>query len=98
IDNESVMIQNRTQELVISDSDRRVIDSGEVANYTERIPLLPGEYEILVSVVDAASSSQTVRRTSTNIPDPNSTDVGITSVMLLGKDNSNDEGFIPITT
>ena len=98
IESESVMIQNRTQDLVISDTDRRIIDSGEVANYTERIPLLPGEYEILVSIVDAASSSQTVRRTNTNIPDPNSTDVGITSVMLLGKDNNNDEGFIPITT
>lgn len=98
ISNESVMIQNRTQELVISDTDRRIIDSGEVANYTERIPLLPGEYEVLVSIVDAASSSQTVRRTNTNILDPSSNEVGITGVMLLGKDNNNDEGFIPITT
>jgi GWxTD domain-containing protein len=98
VNREQIVIQNRTQQLVVSDTDPRIIDSGEVASYTERIPLLPGDYEILVSVVDVASGNQSVRRTSTNIPDPESDIVGITSVMLLGKMNDNDDGFVPITT
>lgn len=98
INRENILIQNRTQQLEVTDTDQRIVDSGEVASYTERIPLLPGNYEILVSVVDESSGNQSVRRTQTSIPDPESDQVGITSVLLLGKMNSNDEGFIPITT
>jgi len=98
VNREQITIQNRVQELVISGDDRRIVDSGDVAMYTERIPLLPGEYEILVSLIDKASGNQTVRRATTSIPDPDSTEVGITSVLLLGKDNNATEGFVPITT
>jgi GWxTD domain-containing protein len=49
-------------------------------------------------LIDKASGNQTVRETTTTIPDPDSTAVGITSVLLLGKDNDTDEGYIPITT
>jgi GWxTD domain-containing protein len=98
INRENILIQNRTQQLVVSDPDQRIVDSGEVASYTERIPLLPGDYVILVSVVDESSGNQSVRRTNTSIPDPESDEVGITSVLLLGKMNDNDDGFVPITT
>lgn len=98
VNREQVLIQNRVQEMVISGEDRRIVDSGEVATYTERIQLLPGDYEILVSLIDMTSGAQSVRRSTTNIPDPDSTYVGITSVMLLGKDNASGEGFVPITT
>lgn len=98
INRERILIQNRTQEVVISDRDRRIVDSGDVFTVSERIPLLPGEYEILVAVQDDASGNQTVRRATTSIPDPDSSQVGITSVLLLGKDNDSAEGFVPITT
>ncbi len=98
INGEQVSIQNRIQELEITGEDRRIVDSGEVFTFNERIPLLPGNYEILVSLIDKASGNQTVRKATTSIPDPDSTAVGITSVLLLGKDNDNDEGFVPITT
>lgn len=98
INRENILIQNRNQILEVTDTDQRIVDSGEVASYTERIQLLPGNYEILVSVVDESSGNQSVRRTQTSIPDPESDQVGITSVLLLGKINNNDEGFIPITT
>lgn len=98
VNGEQVSIQNRIQELEITGEDRRIVDSGEVFTFNERIPLLPGDYEILVSLIDKASGNQTVREATTSIPDPDSTTVGITSVLLLGKDNDNDEGFVPITT
>ena len=98
VNGEQVSIQNRIQELEITGEDRRIVDSGEVFTFNERIPLLPGDYEILVSLIDKASGNQTVREAETSIPDPDSTTVGITSVLLLGKDNDNDEGFVPITT
>lgn len=98
VNGEQVSIQNRIQELEITGEDRRIVDSGEVFTFNERIPLLPGDYEILVSLIDKASGNQTVREATTSIPDPDSTTVGITSVLLLGKDNDTDEGFVPITT
>ncbi len=98
VNGQQVSIQNRIQEIIITGDDRRIVDSGEVFTFNERIPLLPGDYEILVSLIDKASGNQTVRETSTSIPDPDSTAVGITSVLLLGKDNETDEGFVPITT
>lgn len=98
VNGEQVSIQNRIQELEITGEDRRIVDSGEVFTFNERIPLLPGDYEILVSLIDKASGNQTIREAETSIPDPDSTTVGITSVLLLGKDNDNDEGFVPITT
>lgn len=98
VNGEQVSIQNRIQELEITGNDRRIVDSGDVYTLNERIPLLPGDYEILVSLIDKASGNQTVRAATTSIPDPDSTAVGITSVLLLGKDNETDEGFVPITT
>lgn len=98
VNGQQVSIQNRIQELEITGTDRRIVDSGEVYTFNERIPLLPGNYEILVSLIDKASGNQTVREATTSIPDPDSTTVGITSVLLLGKDNETDEGFVPITT
>jgi GWxTD domain-containing protein len=98
INGEQVTIQNRVQDLEVTGTDRRIVDSGEVHTYTERIPLLPGDYRIMVSLIDKASGNQTVREATTSIPDPDSSVVGITSVLLLGKDNDSNEGFIPITT
>src|SRR5690554_4154461 len=61
VNGEQVSIQNRIQELEITGEDRRIVDSGEVFTFNERIPLLPGDYEILVSLIDKASGNQTVR-------------------------------------
>lgn len=97
-DRDRVLLQNRTTTMVVTDTDPNVITSGDVISYQERIPQLPGKYEIIVGIKDLASGNQTVRRAETTIPDPESSIVDVTSVVLLGKNNDDALGFIPITT
>jgi GWxTD domain-containing protein len=98
VNNDKTLIQNRTDVVTVSDANPRVSESGEMAKLSQRIPLLPGSYEIIVSVVDRSSGKQSIGRTSTTIPDPESDIIGVTDILLLGKNNNNDDGFVPITT
>jgi GWxTD domain-containing protein len=97
-ESEEITIQNRQVTLEITDTNPLVVDSSELTTYSERILLGPGNYEIIVAVTDVSSGMRTLRRTATTIPDPDGDITGITSVLLLGKSNSNEEGFVPITT
>lgn len=98
INNDKTLIQSRTDVVTVSDASPRVSESGDMAKLSQRIPLLPGRYEIIVSVVDKSSGNQSVGRTTTSIPDPLSDSIGITDILLLGKSNKDDYGFIPLTT
>lgn len=98
LNGESTTIQNRSMQFDVVDDDPRIVDSRDITTISERIPLGPGTYEILVAVKDETSDNRTVRQARTTIPDPESRQIGITSVLLLGKSNSNDEGFVPVTT
>jgi GWxTD domain-containing protein len=98
INNDKTLIQSRTDVVTVSDASSRVSESGEMAKLSQRIPLLPGRYEIIVSVVDRSSGNQSVGRTSTTIPNPLSDTIGVTDILLLGKSNKDDYGFVPITT
>jgi len=98
VNRERVLIQNRSTTKTISESDPNIISSGEVIRYQERIPLMPGQYEVIVGIKDVSSGNQTVRRAETTIPDPESDKIDVTSVVLLGKNNADALGFTPITT
>ncbi|KPQ00677.1 MAG: hypothetical protein HLUCCA01_02040 [Bacteroidetes bacterium HLUCCA01] len=98
LDNDEVLLQNRVATIEVTDRDPLVVDSSELATYTERINLLPGSYEVVIAVTDKASSRRTVRRSTVDIPDPEGAYTGITSVMLLGKSNEDTLGYQPVTT
>lgn len=98
IGDQRTVIQNRSIELEVTDDRPEVVDTGDVATYTERIHLLPGVYEIHVGVTDKTSGNRTVRRATATIPNPEGENTDITSVLLLGKNNENDAGFVPVTT
>lgn len=98
VNRERVMIQSRFLQRQITDTDGRVIETGNVESIFERLPLLPGRYEIVVSVKDQSSDQQTIRRSEAIIPDPEGSVTGITNVLILGKNNASENGFQPITT
>jgi GWxTD domain-containing protein len=98
ISSEEVIVQNRQVNFEITDTDPLVVDSSELTTYTERILLGPGTYEVIIAVTDISSGMRTIRRSTTTIPDPDGDITGITSVLLLGKSISNDDGFQPVTT
>lgn len=71
----------------------------ESFKFTEEIVVTPGEYNIAVSVVDAATGREIIRQTEAYIPDPENPENNLTAVRLSGKDMDliNPE-FIPVTT
>lgn len=98
VNREEVLIQNRTYDLKVSDTDQNVVTSPEIESVYKRIPVLPGSYIVTVTITDKASNRKTTRRSETTIPDPEGDDIGITSVLLLGKDVSKENEFIPLST
>lgn len=95
---ERVSVLNRVVDFDITDTDPLVVESSDVTTFSQRIHLGPGRYEVTVSVKDVTSGNRSFRQAVTTIPDPDSDITQITSILLLGKNNDNDEGFVPITT
>lgn len=73
--------------------------SQEVFTHEEEIEVVPGDFEVFVSVVDLTSGKQTTRSSESTIPDPENFEINLTTVRLLGKTNDPSGGnFFPITT
>lgn len=72
--------------------------SQDVFTNEEIIDTEPGDFEVIVSVLDKSSGKQTVRTTEANIPDPQNPEINLTTVRLLAKAKSEQAVFFPITT
>ena len=71
----------------------------DVFTIIEDLEVEPGEYDVNFSLTDLASDKTVNRRTSAQIPDPESPVVNLTTVRLSAKDlDSNEAIFVPITT
>ncbi len=61
--------------------------------------VVPGEYEIFVTVTDQNSLKDITLGTKTYIPDPEKPEINLTSILLLAKDNEAlNQRFFPIST
>ena len=61
--------------------------------------VVPGEYEIIVTVTDQNSLKDVTLGTKTYIPDPENPEINLTSILLLAKDNESlNKRFFPIST
>jgi GWxTD domain-containing protein len=71
----------------------------EVFTHEEIIDVEPGNYEVIVTVLDRTSGRASSRTSTATIPDPENPQINITTVRMLGKtDLSEQERFFPITT
>jgi GWxTD domain-containing protein len=75
--------------------------SQEVFTHEEIIDVRPGNFEVIVTVLDQTSGRASSRESTANIPDPAVPEINITTVRLLGKnvtDHDITSPFFPITT
>ena len=74
--------------------------SQDVFTHDEEIVVEPGNYEVLVTVLDQSSGKASTRESEANIPDPDQPEINITTVRLLGKyvEAPEESDFFPITT
>ncbi|MCC5926234.1 MAG: GWxTD domain-containing protein [Bacteroidetes bacterium] len=98
IDGDKISVLNRVVDFDITDTDPLVVESVDVTTFSQWIILGSGQYEVTISVKDVTSGNRTFRQAVTTIPDPDSDITQITSIMMLGKNNDNEDGFVPITT
>ncbi len=73
--------------------------SQEVFSHEETINVVPGEFEVIVTVLDETSGKASSRTSTATIPDPQNPQINITTVRMLGKNVGDPEDpFFPITT
>ncbi len=80
------------------DEDERIAFSTDVHHLRTDVEVRPGEYEILISVMDGSSRNRTTRRVLADVPDPVAPVVGLTGVQLYGVFFGEPETLEPITT
>ncbi|TVR16002.1 MAG: GWxTD domain-containing protein [Balneolaceae bacterium] len=71
----------------------------DVFTHDEVLKVQPGNFEVVVSVVDRTSGRASTRRAEADIPDPENPEINLTTIRLLGKGPGEpDLPFNPITT
>lgn len=58
----------------------------ELLTYVENLEVIPGSFDIAISLTDTKSGKTTHRETTAVIPDPESPEINLTTVRLSGKD------------
>lgn len=84
----------------IEEESNGIYSSQEVFTHEEIIDVVPGNFDVIVTVLDQTSGKASSRESSASIPDPEDPQISLTTVRLLGKDISENlvEDFFPITT
>lgn len=74
--------------------------SQEVFTHEEVINVVPGTFDVQVTVLDQTSGKASSRESTATIPDPEDPQIGLTTVRLLGKNIEEDVSsvFFPVTT
>lgn len=82
----------------LEDDDRRVIDSRNLFSYSERIPVEPGMYRVVVQVTDRNSDQSVSRSSNVTVLDPNSPEPNLTHIKVYGGSVRDPEVEFPLTT
>ena len=74
--------------------------SQDVFTHEEIIDVVPGDFDVQVTVLDQTSGKATTRESTATIPDPEDPQISLTTVRLLGKTEPGEGSseFFPITT
>jgi GWxTD domain-containing protein len=91
---------NRSFDFSITDKNNSITSNQDVFSFQERFPTPPGRYTINVTVTDKQSNKNTMRTSSTQIPDPESTKILLTDINMLARVDSLSGGnnYFPLTT
>ncbi|MEX2602277.1 MAG: GWxTD domain-containing protein [Balneolaceae bacterium] len=90
---------NYRTEFTITNEQEGYVTTQDVMKFEREMEVPPGNYEVVVSVIDQTSGNETIRTVNTYIPDPGDDIINLTSVQLLSKDNDGQNPrFLPVTT
>lgn len=72
----------------------------DVFTHNEELEVVPGNFEVMVTVADRSSGRAVSRESEASIPDPENPEINLTTVRLLGKTvgEEHETPFFPITT
>jgi len=87
-----------SQAMEIESNGNQLTQSQEFFSFDRQAEVIPGEYDVFVTVKDNTSGKATTRETSTVIPDPENPVVNLTSVRMLGKNIEDENQYLPVTT
>lgn len=98
LENDNEPVESIQLEKSLSKTTSKTFSNHDVYAIEEQIDVTPGQYEIVVTVIDQNSRKETTRRTQTFIPDPSEDVSNITGIQMLGKDMDDENPAWKTTT
>lgn len=100
IDDSGSSAINRSFDISITDKSSSITSNQDVFSFQERFLMPPGRYTVNVLVTDKQSNKSTTRNSSTQIPDPESTNILLTDINMLARIDTlaGDNTYFPLTT
>ncbi len=91
-------VEQRRDTIEVSGRNASITDSGESFAYSERIPVKPGKFMVIVEVTDNNSNQSIRRRTNVTVLDPESSSPNLTHIKVFGTDSADHDFEMPLTT
>lgn len=95
---DSQLVKNESFSIDVEEDNRRIVESSETINVQNRLDIVPGQYEVIVSVTDKSSGKTTQLTSNAYIYDPESESSDLTHVKVLGIDSDSNEAPHAVTT
>lgn len=97
-DNNDVVINSKHFNTDIKKKDISITKSQQSYLFQKQLEVPSGNYEIDITVTDENSDKRTTRSSTVSIPRPDSKNIGLTNIRMLGKNIQIDSSWYPITT
>lgn len=96
---DSPLVDSEHYDIDIEREDSDITTSQQSYILQKRINVPAGSYKVYLTVTDKNSGKKTTRSTETSIPNPESNQIDLTDIRMLGKDMDSDSpNWFPITT
>ena len=101
LQNDGEFTETVREDFIVESNYNGSYQSQDVFSNRQRIEVVPGEFEVTVSVLDQSSGKASSRTSEAEIPDPQNPEINLTTIRLMGKhspDEVESPEFFPITT
>lgn len=101
LQNDGDFTKNLRKDFAVESSYNGSYQSQDVFSHRERIEVVPGSFEVTVTVLDQSSGKASSRTSEADIPDPQNPEINLTTIRLMGKHSPEEvenPDFFPITT
>lgn len=93
------VVESKHFEVDISPAPSNFLDSRQTYLFKKQLDVPSGSFKVYFTIIDLNSDKDVTRSTETFIPDPNSNQINLTNIRMLGKDlESRTVEWSPITT